>query len=148
MSTHRINFYEAISNAYSYSSYCMSFRLNDRFTNDSEDEQHSMNKKQKHTKTFFACTFSSRKVFYQGEHVRLANDNRVIKHNFPFINVRKVLLRELLKPRTKHEVCNISRGTFLRMLMTDKIDRYHIVKNQQNHFKIKKTKQMLAHFIL
>ena len=44
-----------------------------------------------------------------------------IKHDFPFINIRKVL-REMLKTK----VLNTSRGT-LRMLMNDKImfERYY-----------------------
>ena len=48
-----------------------------------------------------------------------------IKHDFPFINIRKVP-REVLK--TEGEVFNTSRGT-LRMLMNDKImfDRYYCI---------------------
>ena len=51
-----------------------------------------------------------------------------IKHDFPFINIRKV-------PREEPEVFNISQGT-LRMLMNDKImfDRYYCI-NSRKHTK-------------
>ena len=56
-----------------------------------------------------------------------------MKHDFPFINIRKV-------PReAKPEVSNISRGT-LRMLMNDKImfDRYYCINLKETHRKLKK----------
>ena len=50
-----------------------------------------------------------------------------IKHNFPFITIRKVP-RELLK--TEGEVFNTSRGT-LQILVNDKItsDRYYCINS-------------------
>ena len=57
-----------------------------------------------------------------------------IKHDFPFINIRKVP-GEVLKT----EVFNISRGT-LRMLMNDKImfDRYYCINSKKTHQKLRK----------
>ena len=59
-----------------------------------------------------------------------------IKHDFPFINIRKV----------SREVFNISRGT-LRMLMNDKImfDGYYCINSKKNTPKIEK---MFEQFIL
>ena len=56
-----------------------------------------------------------------------------IKHDFPFINIRKVP-REMLK--TSGEV---SRGT-LRMLMNDKImfDRYYCINSKKTHRTLRK----------
>ena len=61
-----------------------------------------------------------------------------IKHDFPFINIRKVP-REVLKTEGKPEVFNISRGT-LRMLMNDKImfDRYYCINSKKTHRKLRK----------
>ena len=52
-----------------------------------------------------------------------------IKHDFPFINIRKV----------PWEVFNIPRGT-LRMLMNDKImfDRYYYINSKKTHQKLRK----------
>ena len=52
-----------------------------------------------------------------------------IKHDFPFINIRKV-------PR---EVFNISLGT-LRILMNDKVmfDRYYCINSKKTHQKLRK----------
>ena len=52
---------------------------------------------------------------------------RGIKHDFPFINIRKVL-REVLKTEGEVRDFQLSRGT-LRMLMNDKImfDRYYCI---------------------
>ena len=70
--------------------------------------------------------------------------NRGIKHDFPFIYIRKVL-REVLKTEGKARGFKPSRGTF-RMLMNDKImfDRFYCII-QQN---IAKMKKILAHYIL
>ena len=64
--------------------------------------------------------------------------NRGIKHDFPFINNRKVP-REVLKTEGEARGFQPSRGT-LRMLMNDKImfDRYYCInsakycKNEEN----------------
>ena len=55
--------------------------------------------------------------------------NRVIKHDFPFINIRKVP-REVLKTEGEVRGFQPSRGT-LRMLMYDKImfDRYYCINS-------------------
>ena len=57
-----------------------------------------------------------------------------IKHDFPFINIRKVP-REVLKT----EGFNTSLGT-LRMLMNDKImfDRYYCINSKNTHQKLRK----------
>ena len=56
-----------------------------------------------------------------------------IKHDFLFINIRKVP-REVLKTRASPSVFNISRGT-LRMLLNDKImfDRYYCIISKKTH---------------
>ena len=74
----------------------------------------------------------------------LGHTNRGIKHDFPFINIRKVP-REVLKTEGEARGFQPSRGT-LRLLMNDKImfDRYYCII-QQNIAKMKKT---LAHYIL
>ena len=66
---------------------------------------------------FFAHLFS----------IILANFNRGIKHDFPFINIRKVP-KEVLKTEGESRGFQPSRGT-LRMLMNDKImfDRYYCI---------------------
>ena len=58
--------------------------------------------------------------------------NRGIKHDFPFINIRKVP-REVLKTEGEARGFQPLRGT-LRMLMNDKIkfDRYYCI-NSANH---------------
>ena len=55
--------------------------------------------------------------------------NRGIKHDFPFINIRKVP-REVLKTEGEAGGLQLSLGT-LRMLMTDKImfNRYYCIKS-------------------
>ena len=55
--------------------------------------------------------------------------NRGIKHDFPFINIRKVP-REVLKTEGEARGFQPSRGT-LRMLMNDKImfDRYYCINS-------------------
>ena len=59
--------------------------------------------------------------------------NRGIKHDFPFINIRKVL-REVLKTEGVARGFQPSRGT-MRMLMNDKImfDRYYCL-NSAKHY--------------
>ena len=59
--------------------------------------------------------------------VNLYCDNRGIKHDFPFINIRKVP-REVLKTEGVARGFQPSRGT-LRILMNDKImfDRYYCI---------------------
>ena len=59
-------------------------------------------------------------------------NTRGIKHDFPFINICKVL-REVLKTEGEAPGFQPSRGT-LRMLMNDKImfDRYYLI-NSANH---------------
>ena len=58
--------------------------------------------------------------------------NRGIKHDFPFINIRKVP-REVLKTEGEARGFQLSRGT-LRMLMNDKImfDRYYCINSTKN----------------
>ena len=67
-----------------------------------------------------------------------------IKHDFSFINIRKVL-REVLKTEGEPSVFNTSLRT-LRMLMTDKImfDRYYCINSKKTH----RIEKMFAHFIL
>ena len=69
--------------------------------------------------------------------------NKGIKHDFPFINIRKVL-REELKTEGKARGFQPSRRT-LRMLMNDKImfDRYSCI-NSANIAKMEKT---MSHYI-
>ena len=57
---------------------------------------------------------------------------RGIKHDFPFINIRKVP-REVLKTEGEARGFQPSRGT-LRMLMNDKImfDRYYCINSTKN----------------
>ena len=59
--------------------------------------------------------------------------NRGIKHDFPFINIRKVQ-REVLKPEGEARGFQPSRGT-LRMIMNDKImfDRYYCINSTKKH---------------
>ena len=61
-----------------------------------------------------------------------------MKHDFPFINIRKVL-REVLKAGGEARVFNISRGT-LRMLMNDKnmFDRFYCINSKKTHRKLRK----------
>ena len=68
----------------------------------------------------------------------LLDCNIGIKHDFPFINIRKVP-REALKTEDKARDLNISRGT-LRMLMNDKImfDRYYCINSKKTHRKLRK----------
>ena len=63
---------------------------------------------------------------------RGAPNNRGIKHDFPFINIRKVL-REVLKTEGEARCFQPSRGT-LRMLMNDKImfDRYYCINSTKH----------------
>ena len=58
--------------------------------------------------------------------------NRGIKHDFPFINIRKVP-REVLKTEGEARGFQPSRGT-LRMLMNDKImfDRYYCINSTKH----------------
>ena len=58
--------------------------------------------------------------------------NRGIKHDFPFINIRKVP-REVLKTEGDARGFQPSRGT-LRMLMNDKImfDRYYCINSTKH----------------
>ena len=58
--------------------------------------------------------------------------NRGIKHDFPFINIRKVP-REVLKTEGEARGFQPSRGT-LRMLMNDKImfDRYYCIHSTKH----------------
>ena len=60
------------------------------------------------------------------------NSNRGIKHNFPFINIRKVP-REVLKTEGEARGFQPSRGT-LRMLMNDKIMfyRYYCINSAKH----------------
>ena len=57
---------------------------------------------------------------------------RGIKHDFPFINIRKVL-REVLKTKGEARGFQPSRGT-LRMLINDKImfDRYYCINSAKH----------------
>ena len=70
-----------------------------------------------------------------------------IKHDFPFINIRKVP-REVLKTegeaRGSPSVFNTSRGT-LRMLMNDKIMfvRYYCINSTTTHRKLRKCSRSL-----
>ena len=59
-------------------------------------------------------------------------NNRGIKHDFPFINIRKVP-REVLKTEGEARGFQPSRGT-LRMLMNDKImfDRYYCINSTKH----------------
>ena len=59
-------------------------------------------------------------------------DNRGIKHDFPFINIRKVP-REVLKTEGEARGFQPSRGT-LRKLMNDKImfDRYYCINSTKH----------------
>ena len=59
-------------------------------------------------------------------------DNRGIKHDFPFINIRKVP-REVLKTEGVARGFQNSRGT-LRMLMNDKVmfDRYYCINSAKH----------------
>ena len=68
------------------------------------------------------------------QHQYLCN-NGGIKHDFPFINIRKVP-REVLKTEGEARGFQPSRGT-LRMFMNDKImfDRYYCI-NSANHCEI------------
>ena len=70
--------------------------------------------------------------------------SRGIKHDFPFINIRKVP-REVLKTEGIAHGFQPSRGT-LRLLMNDKImfDRYYCI----NSSKQCKMKKILKHYIL
>ena len=63
---------------------------------------------------------------------RHATINRGIKHDFPFINIRKVP-REVLKTEGEARGFQPSRGT-LRMLMNDKImfDRYYCINSTKH----------------
>ena len=70
-------------------------------------------------------------VMLSGTRQTLLN-NRGIKHDFPFINIRKVP-REVLKTEGEARGFQPSRGT-LRMLMNDKImfDRYYCINSTKH----------------
>ena len=70
---------------------------------------------------------------------------RGIKHDFPFINIRKVP-REVLKTEGEAQGFQPSQGT-LRMLMNDIImfDRYFCI-NSTKH--CEKKKKIFAHYVL
>ena len=62
----------------------------------------------------------------------IIHENRVTKHDFPFINIRKVP-REVLKTEGEARGFQPSRGT-LRMLMNDRImlDRYYCINSAKH----------------
>ena len=62
-----------------------------------------------------------------------------IKHDFSFINIRKVPEGGVENRGPSPEVFNISLGT-LRMLMNDKImfDRYYCINSKETHLKLRK----------
>ena len=68
------------------------------------------------------------KTFYENQPIY----NRGIKHDFPFINIRKVP-REVLKTEGEARGFQPPRGT-LRMLMNDKImfDRYYCINSTKH----------------
>ena len=61
-----------------------------------------------------------------------ANNTRGIRHDFPFINIRKVP-REVLKTKGEARGFQPSRGT-LRVLMNEKImfDRYYCINSAKH----------------
>ena len=72
------------------------------------------------------------KQFYWLMHIFFATIYRGIKHDFPFMNIRKVP-REVLNTEGESRGFQPSQGT-LRMLMNDKImfDRYYCINSAKH----------------